>query len=70
MTVGIGKKSNEYADSVCDIDASKTVWMAIAYSFATRLLDEEHPRVSDLILNEWSLLHRNGIVPQKPRVVA
>jgi hypothetical protein len=35
MSVGIGKKSNEYAAQIYDVDAPKTVFMAIAYRRAT-----------------------------------
>lgn len=66
MGYGMGKKDNEYARHVCDIDASKTVWMAIAVSFAMRIMGGE-VGVRDLILGEWDALHTNGIVPQKPR---
>ena len=37
MSVGIGKTSNMYAAELYDLDAPKTVFMAIALSFAMRL---------------------------------
>ena len=43
----------------------KAVLAAIAVSFATQggdFLDEAEKRV----LEEWTILHQNGIVPQKP----
>lgn len=71
MAYGRGKRDNEYARLVFDIDAPKTVWMAIAVAFADRLIgtgpDGQLQSVSELIRREWELLHQNGIVPQKPR---
>jgi hypothetical protein len=66
MAIGIGKTSNEYANHVSDIDAPKTVWMAIAASFAMRIMGGEMG-VHELIEGEWDKLHANGIVPQRPR---
>lgn len=60
------KLSNEYAKYVGDIDAPKTVWMAIAASFAMRIMGGEIG-VKDLILGEWDALHANGIIPQTPK---
>jgi hypothetical protein len=59
------KLSNEYQRYVADIDAPKAVWMAIAASFALRIMGGEIG-VHDLIRGEWDALHANGIVPQKP----
>lgn len=45
--------------------APKTVWAALAVSFASNggdYIDE----VRDRIVREWWILHENGIVPQKP----
>lgn len=67
MSYGIGKKDNEYAREVCDIDAPKTVWMAIAFSFALRIAAGSGADAGKLCAGEWQLLHDNGIVPQKPR---
>lgn len=70
MSYGISKKDNEYARLVCNIDAPKTVWMAIAVAFADKLTGktgEGLESVGDAIFREWEVLHENGIVPQKPR---
>jgi hypothetical protein len=71
MGYGQGKLDNEYARQLEAIDASKTVWMAIAFSFAARILEGEAERdpskAADLCLTEWTALHANGIVPQKPK---
>lgn len=73
MGYGLGKKGNEYAREVIDIDATKTVWMAIAFSLAMRIVEGEGSdasdvkRAADLCFEEWAVLNQNGIVPQKPR---
>ena len=63
---GIQKKLNEYARTVRSYDdIPKAVWAAIAISALTtggeRLAEAE-----TLILEEWAILHANGIIPQKP----
>lgn len=68
MSYGAGKLSNEYARTVRDIDASKTVWAALAFSFAMRLCGDDQTAAHRMVLDEWAILHANGIVPQKPRV--
>lgn len=65
MGYGIGKKDNEYARQIIRIDAPKTVFMAIAYSFAVQIYGEE--KAPAMVLAEWATLHQNGIVPQKPK---
>lgn len=60
-----GKVGNEYADELAGIDASKTVWKAIAFSFAMHLAGEQG--AVGLCFSEWEALHSNGIVPQKPK---
>lgn len=69
MAYGISKKGNDYARALFDIDAPKTVWMAIAYALAHRTLgtDPTPEQVAAFISEEWKLLHDNGIVPQRPR---
>jgi hypothetical protein len=71
MGYGQGKLDNEYARALLAIDASKTVWMAIAFSLASRILEgeaESDPsKAADLCFAEWAALHSNGIVPQKPK---
>jgi len=68
MSIGLGKTDNEYAQQVRDIEASKAVWMAIAYSLANRITCDAPIAARDLCLSEWQALHDNDIVPQKPRV--
>ena len=60
---------NNYSIALQSIDASKHVWMAIAYALAARLAGgTAPPSPEQIILSEWETLHQNGIVPQKPRV--
>lgn len=67
MSYGKSKKDNEYARRVCDIDASKTVWMAIAFSLAMRIREDNPDLAAQEVYDEWETLFANGIVPQKPR---
>lgn len=73
MGYGIGKKDNEYARLAFDVDAPKTVWMALAVSFAAMTVEsaeallEDKLRLQKLLRDEWATLYDNGIVPQKPR---
>jgi hypothetical protein len=67
VSYGIGKKDNEYARLVHHVDASKTVWMAIAVSFAMQATQGQLETIDAAIMAEWETLHANGIVPQKPR---
>ena len=67
MPYGRGKNDNEYARLVVAVDAPKTVWMALAVSFAARCGFERTDHLTTHMLHEWTLLHQNGIVPQKPR---
>lgn len=65
------KTGNEYAAVVGrQIDAPKTVWMAIALSFAMRLNggagDNWQAGIDDCA-DEWQALFDNQIVPQQPR---
>lgn len=68
VSYGIGKRDHPYARTIADIDAPKTVFMAITVALALQLdgtgnIDSARQRVMD----EWVYLHANGIVPQKPR---
>lgn len=69
MSYGRSKTDNEYARVVFDVDAPKTVWMALAVSFAHRLeLAHMEPHgMARVMMDEWATLNANGIVPQKPR---
>ena len=70
MPYGQAKRDNEYARLVFDIDAPKTVWMAIAVSLANQIaggpIDRGHAP-TDTLMAEWQALYNNGIVPQKPK---
>lgn len=68
--LGIVKKDNEYANQVRALEGSKAVWMAIAFSFAMRLSDENPEQARTICLEEWTALHRNGIVTQRPKRLA
>lgn len=73
MSYGVGKKDNSYSRLALNVDAPKTVWMALAVSFAAMTVEsaedllEDRPRLERLLMDEWQTLHDNGIVPQKPR---
>jgi len=70
MPYGRGKKDNEYSRLAFDIDAPKTVWMAIAVSLANRVdgtgAIERGGAPIDTLMAEWQALYNNGIVPQRP----
>lgn len=66
-------KPNEYQETLERLfdKTPKAVFAAIAVSFLKRLgggeSDTDTPAaIQAAILNEWSILHANGIVPQKP----
>jgi hypothetical protein len=70
MSYGQAKRDNSYARLVFDIDAPKTVWMAIAVSLANQVNGGSLDRgiaPADTLMAEWQTLYDNGIVPQKPR---
>ena len=69
MAYGRCKMDNNYSRALFDIDAPKTVWMAIAFAFADRLtgLNMNDEAIRALISKEWLTLHQNVIVPQRPR---
>lgn len=63
------KLSNEYARAIVDYGRiPKAVLAAVAYSFASRIIsDGDSPTMIEAaIMDEWVVLHQNGIVPQKP----
>lgn len=64
------KLHNEYARALTDYARiPKAVLAAVAYSFAARIIepDGDSPTlVEAAILDEWQVLHANGIVPQAP----
>lgn len=65
--MAINKKSNDYVDAFdrkAFADTPKTVWAAIAISFAAMLGHGD--TLPDFIRAEWQALYDNGIVPQKP----
>jgi len=65
------KTGNEYSRALVAYDRiPKAVLAAVAYSFASRLIaDGDSPTMVELaILDEWDVLHQNGIVPQGPRL--
>jgi hypothetical protein len=63
------KTGNEYADALGPFfaDTPKAVFAALAYSYAVRLFETTDPsEIRQLLADEWSALHANGIVPQRP----
>lgn len=73
MAYGRAKRDNSYARLAFEIEAPKTVWMALAVSFAAmtcesaELLLEDKIRLQKLLREEWQTLYDNGIVPQRPK---
>ena len=63
--------TNEYAVLVeREIDAPKSVWMALAVSLANQVNGGSLDRgtaPTDTLLAEWQALHNNGIVRQPPK---
>ena len=63
-------KSNQYADAVgmglLDV-CPKAVWVAIAYSLAMRVSEDNHARAIETLKREWFILHGGNVVPQKPK---
>ena len=45
----------------------KAVIAAIAFSLAMRLCEDDFIKASQMVAEEWGILHQNNIVPQKPR---
>lgn len=65
---GVMKITNDYAQAAMDeMDASKTVWAALAYSLAMRLSEDNESDALALLRDEWGTLHRAGIIPQRPK---
>lgn len=64
--------SNEYVSTLGRdfTETPKTVYAAIALSFAMRLTGDDWNAAKALLANEWETLHANGILPQKPRKAA
>ncbi len=60
-------KTNEYSDALGDLldRIPKTVFAAIAFSYASCGGDDFAAGVTNII-REWWILYENGIVPQKP----
>jgi len=57
------KKMNVYAKEVHGYDdIPKAVFAAIAVSFAMRLCEDDFDEARKLIVREWEILERNGIV--------
>lgn len=57
------KKMNHYALEVHGYDDTpKAVFAALAFSLAMRLSDDDFHEARKLLLREWNILGRNGIV--------
>lgn len=62
--------TNEYSESIRPEffqDVPKSIWAAIAISYLLHDRGARWDEVEDLVLHEWDVLHRNGIIPQKAR---
>jgi hypothetical protein len=71
----LNKRSNEYADVVRSIydRTPKAVFAALAVSLMAcrdngegETGDSGGDAILEALLEEWSILHENGIVPQRP----
>lgn len=63
----MAKILNDYAVEVYGYDDTpKSVFAALALSFALRLCEDDIHRARELLIEEWEILHRNEIIPQKP----
>ena len=66
--MALNKTSNEYAEAISPTlyaETPKAVFAAIAASLAT-CGGDQLGEVDRLIVQEWAVLHANGIVPQAP----
>lgn len=67
--MALGDLTNEYqnlAGPEVFEKTPKSVWAAMAVSFAIRLAEDDPTKVRAILGQEWEALHANGIVPQKP----
>lgn len=67
----VNKKGNAYASEIDPVlyqETPKAVFAAIVASIVVNQANEtgDARTVDEFILEEWSALHANGIVPQKP----
>jgi hypothetical protein len=62
------KQGNEYASllGAAYEETPKAVLAAIAISYAMRDGDESYELALERLLEEWRILHANGIIPQAP----
>lgn len=66
---GVGKLFNDYAAQFTRFDSiPKTVFAAIAFSFAMRLNADDPKAALEECYREWETLTKNGIVRQSPRI--
>lgn len=63
-----GDLRNEYQSSIGDLfeKTPKSVFAALAVSFAARLNEDNIDSARAFLISEWSALHVAGIIPQKP----
>jgi hypothetical protein len=58
---------NDYQRCFPDFDKTpKAVIAAMAYSFALTQCEGDSERAKQLIIDEWTILHQNQIISQKP----
>ncbi len=65
----MAKVTNEYVDALDGrlySDTPKSVWAAIAISLLNRMDGEGVWQGNDAVIEEWTALYQNGIIPQKP----
>jgi hypothetical protein len=64
------KTTNEYAQFLERAHlfekTPKTVFAALAVSYALHQREDNFNAVVEELLDEWEILYQNGIVPQKP----
>jgi hypothetical protein len=65
--VNLKNHINDYQSKYPAFDRTpKAVIAAIAVSLAMRLSGDDFIKASQLVAEEWEILHANGIIPQRP----
>ena len=64
----VGDKGNTYADALHGLfdRIPKSVFAALAVSYALRQQADDFTKVPNEIIAEWETLYQNGIVAQRP----
>lgn len=64
---GIFKTTNEYQSSIQNYDIiPKAVFAGLVVSYLVNNQGIEFNNIDNAIREEWEMLYKNGIIPQKP----